>query len=713
VRNIDNTTDDDASQPTGSDNFLLLPQIRYPAPSEGNEADLFNAQIGLHTIRMLMDRYLTFIQPLNAVLSHAEVLQAFDLTSATQSISSLSHIALAVLCLAAMYRSTPRSARDALLYHQRHRRMSIFRSSVETVQSLLILSQSIEMMAPDTNDAAGMSINMLGLAIRMAQDLGMHRDLSRLGVDSTRSRRFARIWSALLVQDRWYSICYGQPHLIQLEDCDVSPPSPFDDEQDPALANATTRQPFQSHVAHYEMCLLMGRLHKLAFGLRGLKPTSYAEIVQIWREIEAWDSRLPSALCFATQSASTDSQPIDAGWIFSMRTTIEYLVYRIALNIPGEMLSFDRSDMWHMLIRKSADALEWLSSADGLHCLDSYSITLYFLVQSSVIQYYSACQGGSLHSLRVARQSLQNQGSVATAATTHSQIYDPYAPDEQQRQSYKLGESTPSQLDIVNTSSSNQNVTRPEAARTESSADSDPSTSNKPTKSMPKLLRLRVKISALLNLLLEIAEQRRAMVLARMEGSESVGAKQSSKRKYAPAGVMHDVKLTLPPGMMTNDGPVGFGPTSTSANRYRGSSYTNGGDVGTHAMHHTALHPHYGPSQPSDAAASYRYGGSGVEAGRSVASYTGALDDHNMGGLVGAASYPLQPSVRDGPTQLDAVHAMHPSAGLGNTSPRQIEDLDLMTLQRWADALLRNPTTVAPSTGDVQHLNSSSRTYIM
>lgn len=66
---------------------------------------------------------------------------------------------------------------------------------------------------------------MLGMATRMAQDLGMHRNSARWHLPPLETEIRKRLWWACYVMDRWVSACLGRPVAIDDNDCDVGFPS--------------------------------------------------------------------------------------------------------------------------------------------------------------------------------------------------------------------------------------------------------------------------------------------------------------------------------------------------------------------------------------------------------------------------------------------------------------------------------------------------------
>ncbi|KAF9984279.1 hypothetical protein BGZ75_004133 [Mortierella antarctica] len=98
---------------------------------------------------------------------------------------------------------------------------------------------------------------MLGMAIRMAQDMGMHRSSARWHLPPLETELRKRLWWACYVMDRWSSCCMGRPLGIDDIDCDVDYPSVV--EQDWADADGKAGSPDEDSEKHKE---------ELSFALR-------------------------------------------------------------------------------------------------------------------------------------------------------------------------------------------------------------------------------------------------------------------------------------------------------------------------------------------------------------------------------------------------------------------------------------------------------------
>jgi hypothetical protein len=89
-------------------------------------------------------------------------------------------------------------------------------SNIPNIQALLLYAFTGE---SEKGTAASKTWNILGLAIRMAQDLGLHRRLGterkeQSEADHAELRR--RVWGGCLIADRWMAAIVSHKHFTQL-----------------------------------------------------------------------------------------------------------------------------------------------------------------------------------------------------------------------------------------------------------------------------------------------------------------------------------------------------------------------------------------------------------------------------------------------------------------------------------------------------------------
>ncbi|KAF9157812.1 hypothetical protein BGX20_003718, partial [Mortierella sp. AD010] len=95
---------------------------------------------------------------------------------------------------------------------------------LSTVQALFFLGKHLEESKNQTFFTK--SFMYVGMAVRMAMDMGLNRDCSGWGLDPIMVEYRNRTWWYLYVYDRAQGSCYGRPYLIQDQDCGAEKPKP-------------------------------------------------------------------------------------------------------------------------------------------------------------------------------------------------------------------------------------------------------------------------------------------------------------------------------------------------------------------------------------------------------------------------------------------------------------------------------------------------------
>ena len=197
-------------------------------------------------VERLVNGYFNSIAPMFPVVTKAEFLA---------NPNPAPVLLYAICCVAATQRNTPPGTLEAM----RSAVSSVMRAedvmttaSLPNVQALLILGMNGDCHSGSTYNAMSAAWARSGVAIRMAQDLGLHRaEVVKQDVETRR-----RVWAACVVTDRWYAAAFGQPlvsiiyaanhsvvfnpfQMIDVTDCDARLPTP--DDQGIGYLNALTR----------------------------------------------------------------------------------------------------------------------------------------------------------------------------------------------------------------------------------------------------------------------------------------------------------------------------------------------------------------------------------------------------------------------------------------------------------------------------------------
>lgn len=178
-------------------------KVNSPSASVGYESPLTskNPDIRMEKeiIERLINSYFTNISPILPVITKSEFLA---LQPSPPPILTYS-----ICLMAAVLRDTPRGIFDFL----RKTVASLIRSedvlsvsSLTNVQALLILSMSGDCHATQNHHLMSLAWNRTGTAIRMAQDLNLHRsEVSKEGMETRR-----RVWATCVVVDRWFVVLF-------------------------------------------------------------------------------------------------------------------------------------------------------------------------------------------------------------------------------------------------------------------------------------------------------------------------------------------------------------------------------------------------------------------------------------------------------------------------------------------------------------------------
>ncbi|KAI7879302.1 hypothetical protein K492DRAFT_208357 [Lichtheimia hyalospora FSU 10163] len=100
------------------------------------------------------------------------------------------------------------------------------RSKLSTVSALVLLASFVNMSQGEDDDR--LQWFMCGTAIRMAQDLGLHRSSARWRLPEHEIELRRRIWYCAYILDREISAELGRPLTILEDDYDVELPSPYE-----------------------------------------------------------------------------------------------------------------------------------------------------------------------------------------------------------------------------------------------------------------------------------------------------------------------------------------------------------------------------------------------------------------------------------------------------------------------------------------------------
>ncbi|KAH8117444.1 fungal-specific transcription factor domain-containing protein [Phellopilus nigrolimitatus] len=343
--------------------------IQVLEPSTDESPSVLPKPIDLHVerdvIEKLINSYFTDVAPLVPIVTQAEFLALSD--------PSPPPILLYSICLvAASKRDVPQAVFDSLRVAVNDVIKSedvLCTASIVNVQSLLILCQCADCHSQFVPAALSSLWIRLGTAIRMAQDLGLHRaEAVKKNIEMRR-----RVWGACVITDRWTSLTYGHPYMIDVEDCDARLPSsgdPNDLYTDELL----------------RLSLILGRVLKTIYGPSGLTYATDEKLYALLNDMKAWRDRLPENLKFRGPDT-----PRSGGLLFLLYTSVSMIFWRVFMRIsyscPAHLKINLTIDQWTELTQMTGDAIDWLDVHETLY--DVWMLVAYAVTSCALVQYHT------------------------------------------------------------------------------------------------------------------------------------------------------------------------------------------------------------------------------------------------------------------------------------------------------------------------------------
>ncbi|KAI8974653.1 fungal-specific transcription factor domain-containing protein [Pilobolus umbonatus] len=168
--------------------------------------------------------------------------------------------------------------------------------SISTVQALILLAshQHGAMKSPRAWLYSGM-------AFRMAQDLGLHRNCNQWNISPDERERRKRVFWCCYVVDKLTSAMYGRASTLEESDCDVPLPSVDDDDPISEESNGPPLRLLQSFTNLIKICDILGHVLRNIYYARSLQNTSVKynseSVMSHWNDkLQQWYQQLPDAL---------------------------------------------------------------------------------------------------------------------------------------------------------------------------------------------------------------------------------------------------------------------------------------------------------------------------------------------------------------------------------------------------------------------------------
>ncbi|CAE6420960.1 unnamed protein product [Rhizoctonia solani] len=248
-------------------------------------------------------------------------------------------------------------------------------SSVANVQALLILSMNGDCHSLNVPNATSAAWLRAGAAIRMAQDLGMHR-AEAVQTDLELRRR---LWSACVIVDSWYAASYGHPLTINVLDCDVRLPR-----SDEAEGH---KMEFMGELV--KLSILLGRVLKSIYSPTGLLHARDNILETLLADLDLWRHQLPQQFVF-TNAATANTH---AGLLHLYYACVCMMFWRVFMRIsyacPAHLKFSLTVERMSDLVRMSRDVIDWLASEENERIFDCCYMVGYAATAAALIQHHA------------------------------------------------------------------------------------------------------------------------------------------------------------------------------------------------------------------------------------------------------------------------------------------------------------------------------------
>ncbi|KAI8142016.1 fungal-specific transcription factor domain-containing protein [Fennellomyces sp. T-0311] len=273
------------------------------------------------------------------------------------------------------------------------------RSQISTLQTLIMLTIFLNISSGDEDEEDSVQWITSGIAINMAQELGLHRSSSKWNLPKGEIELRRRIWYAVYTIDAWIAAELGRPIAIYDDAFDVDIPSVYeiDSPYHTISDNESTAMSYPLLIAQTETCVRENspvygffiQVTLLSHTLRKILGSLYSPVahdttkstVETIEELDAelctWRSNLPSYLQFDV--------------LFIFYNCIKLLLHRCILESDGAIgtVSWVRS---HRVCTTAA--LNIIDTIEGLMLtISDYiprSIVGYSVFQAAAIFVYNA-----------------------------------------------------------------------------------------------------------------------------------------------------------------------------------------------------------------------------------------------------------------------------------------------------------------------------------
>ncbi|KAI8986492.1 fungal-specific transcription factor domain-containing protein [Pilobolus umbonatus] len=237
---------------------------------------------------------------------------------------------------------------------------------------------------------------LAGMAVRMAQDLGLHREFTSECNSNILKERRKRLWYSVYVTDRWCCAVMGRPLAIADSDCDVDLP---------LIHGVDNKEDFTSFVNLVKLSGILGEILRRIYSpkakLHGYKTKVMEQTVwSLQKMLEDWYNNVPDKYKITENDLQDTKSLLDSPHSIKVSEggplTICYYAVVILLNRPfllmdndddGILSSSKAVSLCTKMAKLAVDVAYAIPSASI--CRFGWNFAAYSIFQAAIIHLYN------------------------------------------------------------------------------------------------------------------------------------------------------------------------------------------------------------------------------------------------------------------------------------------------------------------------------------
>ena len=345
----------------------------------------------------LIDTYFAFVQPVFPIIDKEEFLHRYHDSADPPSLLLMQAMFLAATHFAPIGELRDPKTDDvhkaADKFYKRGK--ALFESKYEVSRLVLVQSALLLSCHWEGRDNMDNTWYWIGVAIRVAQEVGMHRSVKASHMSESSKKMWRRIWWTLFCADRMVATSLGRPLAINVDDCDIELPTEADFEGDERLTQVLLLQ----MVKLAEIMGLVLIKHYTAASKKR-KPQSLSvrdspDVASLDMALASWMVNLPPVLQTSYTTVADPSTPeslgkspeyVPGGIVSFMTATLHMsyyttliLLHRDYVSIPvtdaeGRATGFPSRNICHTAANMIARILEQFLQAGTTKYVWSYGV---------------------------------------------------------------------------------------------------------------------------------------------------------------------------------------------------------------------------------------------------------------------------------------------------------------------------------------------------